>query len=128
MDCATTRAFAKVKSSAMMPRQPSVPNLMESIYVDAKYTRREHFANSRIGLLQEVFPPPLFEPFHDFSDVLGAFALANEQRIGRIHNDQVVHTDQGGNFSRARDEIAARVERIARGGEHVAVRGVLVEE
>src|SRR6266403_5574674 len=128
MDCATTRAFAKVKSSAMMPRQPSVPNLMESIYVDAKYTRGEQFANSRIGLLQEVFPPLLFEPFHDFANVLGAFARANEQRVGRIHDDQVVHTDQGGNFSRARDEIAAGVEGVARSGEHVAVRGVLAEE
>src|SRR5260370_37128229 len=29
--CATIRAFAKVKSSAMMPRQPSVPNLIAVI-------------------------------------------------------------------------------------------------
>jgi hypothetical protein len=31
------RAFAKVKSSAIMPRQPSVPNLIAVI--SAKYTR-----------------------------------------------------------------------------------------
>src|SRR5260221_1696500 len=104
MDCATTRAFAKVKSSAMMPRQPSVPNLMESIYVDAKYTRREHFANSRIGLLKEIFPALLFEPFHDFADVLGAVARADEQRIGSFHDNEVTHANGGHEFRRAPQE------------------------
>src|SRR2546426_1082596 len=31
MACVTTRAFASVKSSAMTPRQPSVPNRIEGV-------------------------------------------------------------------------------------------------
>ena len=69
-----------------------------------------------------------FKPFHDFSDVLGAVARADEQGVGRIDDDQVVHTDQGGDFSRARDEITAGVEGVARSDEDVAVRRVPVQQ
>src|ERR1700682_4753915 len=41
MAWATTRAFANVKSSAMTPRQPSVPNLIAAIRSRGKYTRSD---------------------------------------------------------------------------------------
>src|SRR5258706_6795637 len=39
-----------------------------------------------------------------------------------------MHTNQGGDFSRARDEITAGVEGVAWSDEDVAVRRVLVQE
>src|SRR6266851_9218689 len=94
MACATTRAFAKVKSSAMMPRQPSVPNLIPVIRCWGKYTRSNRSANGRIGLLEEVFPALLFEPFHDLADVLGAVSRADEQSIGRFDDNEIAHANR----------------------------------
>src|SRR5271163_667500 len=50
MACATTRALANVKSSAITPRQPSVPNLMDAMTLN--YTRCERLTNSRIGRIR----------------------------------------------------------------------------
>src|SRR5216684_5172541 len=113
MACATTRAFAKVKSSAMMPRQPSVPNLISVIRCWGKYTRSNRSANGRIGLLEEVFPPLLFEPFHDFADVLGAIARADEKGIGGFNHNEVTHANRGHKFRRAPQKIAFGVERVS---------------
>src|ERR1700721_2744552 len=41
MACATVRALAKVKPSAMTSRQPSVPNLIAVIEGTRKYTRSD---------------------------------------------------------------------------------------
>src|SRR6266478_1942257 len=123
MLCATIRAFANVKSSAITARQPSVPNLIAVMIIAKSIRERDYSPNSRIGLLEEVLPALLFKPFHDLADVLRAVARADEQRIGCIHDDQVVHPDQRGEFSRARDQIAAGVEDIARSDEHVSVCG-----
>ena len=51
--------------------------------------------NSRIGLLEEVFPALRFEPFRDFADVLGAFAGANEQRVGRLNHNKITDANRG---------------------------------
>src|SRR6266849_10206381 len=115
--CATVRAFAKVKSSAMTPRQPSVPNRIEVIA--GEYTRCELFAKSRIGLLEEVFPALLLEPLHEFGDVLGAVARADEQRVGSLDDDQVAHANRGHEFRRAPQIIAFRIERVTLPGENI---------
>src|SRR6267143_6435063 len=128
MACATMRAFANVKSSAITPRQPSVPNLIAVISRRGNYTRSDSFPNSRIGLLEEIPPALFFKPFHDFADVLGAITWADEQRVECIHDDQVVHTDYSSIFSGAGDQIAPGIERVAWSEEDVTVRGVLVEE
>src|SRR5437016_937616 len=117
MPWATTRAFVKVKSSAITPRQPSVPNRIEVIA--GEYTRCELFANSRIGLLEEIFPSSVFQPFHDFSDLLRAAARADEQRIGRLDDDEVAHTNRRHEFRRAPQKIAFRVERVTLPGKDI---------
>src|SRR6266849_2582869 len=109
--CATVRAFAKVKSSAMTPRQPSVPNRIEVIA--GEYTRCELFAKSRIGLLEEVFPALLLEPLHEFGHVLGTVAGANEQRIGRLDDDEITYADGGDELFGAVKEVAGGVESVA---------------
>src|ERR1700730_11576631 len=124
MLCATIRAFANVKSSAITPRQPSVPNLIEVMFTAKSIRERDCSPNSRIGLLEEVLPTLLCEPFHDFADVLRAVARADQQRIRSIHDDQVVHANQRRDFSRARDEIAARVQGVTRRDEHISVPGI----
>ena len=42
--------------------------------------------------LQQVGTAGGGEPLYDFGDVLGAFAGADEQRVGRFDDDQVVNT------------------------------------
>ncbi len=39
-----------------------------------------------------------FQPFHDFAHVLGAITGANEQRVGRLNDDQVAHANRGHEF------------------------------
>src|SRR6267154_787683 len=99
MPWATIRAFANVKSSAMTARQPSVPNLIEGIL--SEYTRCELFANSRIGLLEEAFLSLFFQPFHDFAHILRAVAGADQQRIGRLDNDEILNPYRRHEFRRA---------------------------
>ena len=98
MACATVRAFAKVKSSAMTPRQPSVPNLIEDMSAGKSIRDAKHSQNSRIGLLEEVFPALRFEPFHDFSHILGTVAWTNQQRIGSLNHDKITDADRGHEF------------------------------
>src|SRR5438046_10266131 len=100
MACATVRAFAKVKSSAMTPRQPSVPNLIEDMGAGKSIRDAKHSQNSRIGLLEEVFPALRFEPFHDFSHILGTVAWTNQQRIGSAHHYKTTHAERGQAYCR----------------------------
>src|SRR2546429_9367948 len=117
MAFATTRAFAKVKSSAMTPRQPSVPNRIEVIV--GEYTRCELLANNRIGLLEEIFLSLVFQPFHDFSDVLCTVARADKQRVGRLDDDQVAHTNRRHEFRWAPQKIAFRVKHVTLPGKDI---------
>jgi hypothetical protein len=49
-------------------------------------------------VLQKVFPAPFFEPFDDFGHILGAIAGADEQCVGRFHDNQVAHADGRNKF------------------------------
>src|SRR6266850_909740 len=125
MACATMRAFAKVKSSAMMSRQPSVPNLIEDM--KNQYKRSGGERNSRIGWkskwiqqkadldrpLQKILELLRLQEFNEFGDVLGAVAGDDEERVGGFDDDEVVDTDGGDEFRGAVEEIAGRVERVA---------------
>src|SRR5213078_942498 len=89
--CATRRTLPNVKSSARMPRQPSVPNLI----------------CWAIGLKVTGLPSPL-ERINDLAHVLRAIAPADQQRVFGVNDDQVLEPDR-------RDE-AAVAEHQAAGG------------
>src|SRR5882724_3384242 len=139
MACATMRAFAKVKSSAMMSRQPSVPNLIEDM--KNQYKRSGGERNSRIGWkskwiqqkadldrpLQKILELLRLQEFNEFGDVLGAVAGDDEERVGGFDDDEVVDTDGGDEFRGAVEEIAGRVERVAGADENI-FSGLLGEE
>src|SRR5580658_3886715 len=97
MALATMRALAKVKSSAMMPRQPSVPNLIAVMSGGEKYTR------SGIGAkqpdwpaLEKILAPPLFEPFHYVAHLLGAVTGTDKESVGGFDNDEIAHANDSG--------------------------------
>src|SRR5712664_3297464 len=77
MAWATMRAFAKVKSSAMTPRQPSVPKRIEVIAVE--YTRRELLPTAGLAWLPEDRPPQKAGPRRGFL----VFVLPAISRFGQ---------------------------------------------
>src|SRR5467141_3411904 len=103
----------------MMPRQPSVPNLIEDMCAGKSIREAIYSQNTRIGPLEKVFPALQFEPFHDFADVLGAVAPADEQRIRRLNHDKVADADRGHEFRRTPQKIAFRLERATLPGKDV---------
>src|SRR5438477_12983606 len=113
------RAFAKVKSSAITPRQPSVPNLIEDMCAGKSIREAINSKNSRIGLLEKFLPALRFEPFHDFSYILGAVARADKQRIWCLNHHQITDADRGNEFGRAPEKIAFRIKRVALSGKDV---------
>src|SRR5256885_14932467 len=119
MACATMRAFAKVKSSAITPRQPSVPNLIEDMCAGKSIREAINSKNSRIGLLEKFLPALRFEPFHDFSYILGAVARADKQRIWCLNHHQITDADRGNEFGRAPEKIAFRIKRVALSGKDI---------
>src|ERR1700691_3440066 len=108
MAYATRRTFASVKSSAITPRQPSVPNRIsltrEKVYAMAGATRRRRATRAsddqensqpgsarRVGLKQfAAFA--LFEPFHDLADVLRTLSRADQQRVPCFDDDEVANS------------------------------------
>src|ERR1700674_1245155 len=99
MACATMRALANVKSSAMMPRQPSVPKRIELIWIE--YTRYDISAHGPDWLsLEQILALLIFEPFHDSADVLGALAGTNQQGVGRLYHDEIANADCRDEFRR----------------------------
>src|SRR4029077_18139544 len=97
MAWATTRAFAKVKSSARMPRQPSVPNRIA--VMECQYTRwAELGKQAGLAGIQQMFLLLFCQFFHDFADVMGALAGTNQQGIGGVHDDEVVNANGGDEF------------------------------
>src|ERR1700730_2462761 len=106
MALATVRAFAKVKSSAMMTRQPSVPNLIcgarfwaadcSRTVILPKSIREGRVApRAALACLQQVLSAALFEPFHDFANVLRAMARADQQGVRSFDHDEVAYADGG---------------------------------
>src|SRR5712692_511222 len=120
MACATLRTFSNVKSSAMTPRQPSVPNLMPvtfSILVGAVGCRHTcHGGTTRRYNLEQIAMLFPLEPFYDPAHFLGAITPAEEQGVRRLDNDEVVHADGRNEFLRAVDIVARRVQCEERSG------------
>jgi hypothetical protein len=62
--------------------------------------------------LKQLLVLAFFEGLNDFADVLGALARTDEQRIGRIDDDQVSHAD-GGDETLSFADIARESSRFA---------------
>src|SRR5438128_12680174 len=79
MPCATRRTDAYVKSSAITPRQPSVPNLISGSGTAFRVT----------GLQVLGFPGPTKGIDHCFH-VLGPRPGAHQQRVLGLDDDQIL--------------------------------------
>src|ERR1700726_3695154 len=139
MACATMRAFAKVKSSAITPRQPSVPKRMEVIEV--KYTRRDTVGNrpdetkkqilAALGndqkpadccgasRLQQIFALLLFELFNNFADILGAFPGADQQGVRSLDDHEVANANGRDVFRRAPQKVSLGVDGLTGTSENI---------
>src|ERR1700732_4721603 len=145
MACATMRAFAKVKSSAITPRQPSVPKRMEVIEV--KYTRRDPAGNrpdetkkqipryaredqepahcwgaTRRSRLQQIFALLFFEFFNNFADILGAFPGADQQGVRSVDDYEVTNADGRDVFRRAPQKVSLGVDDLTGTSENIFPR------
>src|SRR6266850_5908256 len=68
---------------------------------------REFFST----LLNEIRSPPRFERLHDGPDRLGIALAADQQRVARVYDDQVLHSDQADQARRrVVNEVVRRVE------------------
>src|ERR1700682_508573 len=93
--CATRRTLAYVKSSARIPRQPSVPNLISEVMLGGlKVTR--------------LARPP--ERFDDLPHVLRPRARADQQRVLRVDDDHVLEADGGHQAALAQDQASSCVD------------------
>src|SRR6516162_3155365 len=119
MASATMRAFRTVKSSPIMPRQPSVPNLILSMHCE--YTRsaeaaKELHLHANCDALRKRLQEPrqlaAFERFNDLPDILGALAGTDQERVCGFHHHQITDSDGGDKLVRAPQEIPLRVERF----------------
>src|SRR5438552_15190955 len=91
--CATRRTLPNVKSSATMPRHPSVPNLIE-VGIGLKVT----------GLAGA------FERVDDLAHVLRPRARNHEQCVFGVHDDHVLEADAGDESPVAEDQTAGRID------------------
>jgi hypothetical protein len=56
--------------------------------MDFEYTRRGNFpTRPNWPALEQILTAIFFQPLHDFSDVLGALAGADQEGIGRFDYD-----------------------------------------
>src|SRR6202790_2141811 len=120
MACATMRAFANVKSSAMMARQPSVPKRIELICIE--YTRYDISAHRPDWLsLQQILALLVFEPSHDSANILGALAGADQQGVGSLYHDEIAKADGRDEFRGGGQKGSLGVEGIpGRSEEHTS--------
>src|SRR5712692_8003287 len=96
--CATRRTLAKVKSSATIPRQPSVPNLIWSaIAVKVTFLQVAGFAR-----------PP--ERVHDLLDILRTRAGTHEEGVLGVDADHVLESDRGDEPLVPEDQAAMGVD------------------
>src|SRR6202453_4681684 len=92
MAAVTRRTLSKVKSSAIRPRQPSVPNLIWLMAVCRCSTQ----------LVQFLFVQML----HYFSNILRLVERCDEQSIFGFDNYQVANTHQGDKFARSEEHTS----------------------
>src|SRR5438046_9366587 len=97
MPCATRRTDAYVKSSAITPRQPSVPNLISGSGTAFRVT----------GLQVLGFPGPTKGIDHCFH-VLGPRAGAHQQRVLGVDDDQILEPDRRDHTAGAEHRGGAR--------------------
>src|SRR5215471_5176162 len=85
---AAMRTFAKVKSSAMTPRHPSVPNLIEVTFPMLRLA----FAPGNSS--DQFFVSGCSKLLHDLAYILGMVTRGNENRIACLNHNQVLHSNE----------------------------------
>ena len=88
----------------MMPRQPSVPNLI-CVAIDPGF--RGRFSKPLYQLLHLLF----VEILHDLADILRVFSRSDKQGIVGLYHHQVIDTNCRDKLSFYVDEVAGRVQR-----------------
>src|ERR1700687_1190902 len=90
---ATRRTLSNVKSSAMSPRQPSVPNLISCAMNDSRHwpVTSCHYSYCSLitghFLLHQLMHLLLVQILHDLAHILSLLSGRNQQRIGRLHHN-----------------------------------------
>src|SRR3954471_23161602 len=111
----TPRTFSKVKSSAMTPRQPSVPNLI----------------SCAIGRLNQFLQFLFVEMLHDLAYILCMLTRRDEKRVIGVYDDEVPHTHNSYKLFWRMDEVAGGCQRQpflrAQDVRRFAIAGVLVK-
>src|SRR5690348_12077853 len=102
MAAATRRTFSKVKSSAIMPRQPSVPNLIGSIHIPQVNKSVASVSSEQLGQLLVA------EVFYDLAHVLRMLARGYQNGVFRLDYNHIAH-------AYGSDEFFGRVHIIAFG-------------
>src|SRR5215471_9179750 len=103
--CATRRTLPKVKSSAITPRQPSVPNL---IWVGIEVLKVTGLAGA-------------LERLDDLANVLRARPRNDQQRVFRVDDDHVLQPDSGDQAPVSEHKASARVDQHSLALDRVAV-------
>src|SRR5690348_4631549 len=93
---ATRRTLPKVKSSAITPLQPSVPNL---IWVGCGIRRLK--VAGLVGAPEGV---------HDLAHVLRTTARDDQERVLAVDDDNVLHVDRGDQAPLAEDDAPSGVD------------------
>src|SRR5690348_10495558 len=94
--CATRRTLPNVKSSAITPRQPSVPNLI--------------WVGCGIRRLKVARLPGAPEGVHDLAHILRPTARDDQERILAVDDDHVLHVDRGDQPAFAEDQAPRGVD------------------
>src|SRR5579864_8434342 len=103
---ATRRTLPYVKSSAMIPRQPSVPNLICCVK----------------GFLKVAGLAGPLESIDDLANVLCARAGTHEQRIFGVDDDHVLEPDRSHQPAAAEDKTAGGVDEHRFALDRISVR------
>src|SRR3954454_11719649 len=105
----TRRTFSNVKSSAMMPRHPSVPNLIVFLRSSLVMSLQSSSVagDSSHQLVQLLFVQVL----HHFADILRLRPCRNQECVFSFDDYQIVHPYNGYEFSRRVDVVAHRIQR-----------------
>src|SRR5262245_43774434 len=74
----------------------------------------------RLFGLQKVLAVALLESLEDLAHALRAVARRDQQRVRRIHHDEVLNPEQRDNLAASVDEIILRVEDYGIVDDHVA--------
>ena len=104
----------------MTPRQPSVPKRI--VVHGRKQYMRSGWRLAKGSELEQFLQTMRFQPLHHAADVLGAVARADQQSVGRFHDDQIANAHGGDEFCGTPEEIARGVEREEAAGGDVFAR------